>query len=106
MEWLDKKGISHQVASCPCWKCHGFRLVGLASGGRLGESGSRFDPESSKFSTQLELQQPARVAETARALAVRRRWSILGVVVVGSFMPLLDVVIAAQGLDLIQSSLD
>src|SRR5207245_10171071 len=98
MEWLDKKGISHRVALCPCWKCHGFRLVGLASGGRLGESGSRFDPGSSKFSTKLELPQPAKVAETATALALRRRLLILGVVLVGSFMVILDVVVGDDGL--------
>src|SRR5438309_10794856 len=105
MEWLDKKGISHRVALCPCWKCHGFRLVGLASGGRLGESGSRFDPGSSKFSTKLELPQPARVAETATVLALRRRWLILGVVLVGSFMAILDVFIVTQGLPSIKTSL-
>src|SRR3989449_11205707 len=105
MEWLDKKGISHPVASCHCWRCHVFILTGLASGGRLGESGSRFDPGSSKFSTKLELPQPARVAETATALALRRRWLILGVVLVGSFMAILDVFIVTQGLPSIKTSL-
>src|SRR2546425_1324386 len=105
MEWLDKKGISHPVASCHCWRCHVFRLTGLVSGGRLVESESRLDLGSSKFSTKLELPQPARVAETATALALRRRWLILGVVLVGSFMAILDVFIVTQGLPSIKTSL-
>ncbi|TMI45400.1 MFS transporter [Candidatus Bathyarchaeota archaeon] len=72
---------------------------------QTGESGSRFDPGSSKFSTKLELPQPARVAETATALALRRRWLILGVVLVGSFMAILDVFIVTQGLPSIKTSL-
>src|SRR5437899_1504312 len=72
---------------------------------QTGESGSRFDPGSSKFSTKLELPQPARVAETATVLALRRRWLILGVVLVGSFMAILDVFIVTQGLPSIKTSL-
>ena len=62
------------------------------------ESESRLDLGSSKLSTELEMPQGARVAETATALAFRRRWLILGVVLVGSFMAILDVFIVTQGL--------
>ena len=105
MEWLDKKGIGHHVASCPCWRCHLFRLIGLVSAGRLGEAGSRFEPQSVKLSTRLELPQPRKRAETAEALALRRRWLILGVVLVGSFMAILDVFIVTQGLPSIKTTL-
>src|SRR5256712_4271014 len=105
MEWLDKKGISHPVASCHCWRCHVFRLTGLVSGGRLVETESRLDLGSSKLSTELEVPREARVAETATALAFRRRWLILGVVLVGSFMAVLDVFIVTQGLPSIKTSL-
>ena len=91
MEWLDEKDINHQVASCPCWKCHVFRLIGLVSAGRLAENESRLEPRSSSLSTKLELPQPPRAVETAAELAHRRRWLILGVVLVGSFMAVLDV---------------
>jgi len=105
MEWLDKKGISHKVASCPCWRCNAFRLTGSVSGGRLGERGSRPDLGPSKLSTELELPQTARLAETATALALRRRWLILGIVLVGSFMAILDVFIVTQGLPSIKTTL-
>jgi EmrB/QacA subfamily drug resistance transporter len=105
MEWLDKKGISHQVTSCPCRRCHLFRLVGLVSGGNLAERESRLDRGSPKISTELELPQPAIAAETATALALHRRWLILGVVLVGSFMAILDVFIVTQGLPSIKTSL-
>jgi EmrB/QacA subfamily drug resistance transporter len=105
MEWLDKKGISHHVASCPCWRCNIFRLVGLVSGGKLAESKSRLNWESSKPSTELDMPQTARVTETAIALALRRRWLILGVVLVGSFMAVLDVFIVTQGLPSIKTTL-
>src|SRR2546429_5252616 len=105
MEWLDKKGISHPVASCHCWRCHVFRLTGLVSGGRLVETESRLDLGSSKLSTELEVPREARVAETATALAFRRRWLILGVVLVGSFMAILDVFIVTQGLPSIKTTL-
>src|SRR2546425_3427109 len=105
MEWLDKKGISHHVVSCHCWRCHVFRLTGLVSGGRLVESESRLDLGGSKPSTELEVPQEARVAETATALAFRRRWLILGVVLVGSFMAILDVFIVTQGLPSIKTTL-
>ncbi|TMI16228.1 MFS transporter [Candidatus Bathyarchaeota archaeon] len=105
MEWLDKKGISHHVVSCHCWRCHVFRLTGLVSGGRLVESESRLDRGGSKLSTELEVPQEARVAETATALAFRRRWLILGVVLVGSFMAILDVFIVTQGLPSIKATL-
>jgi len=105
MEWLDKKGISHKVASCPCWRCNAFRLTGSVSGGRLGERGSRPDLGPSKLSTELEVPQTARLAETATALALRRRWLILGIVLVGSFMAILDVFIVTQGLPSIKTTL-
>src|SRR5256712_6288746 len=105
MEWLDEKEINHQVASCPCWRCHLFRLIGLVSAGRLAEAESRFEPRIASLSTRLELPQPARVAETAAALALRRRWLILGVVLVGSFMAVLDVFIVTQGLPSIKTTL-
>jgi EmrB/QacA subfamily drug resistance transporter len=104
MEWLDRKGIGHHVPSCPCWRCHFFRLVGLASAGRLVESESRIEPRNPSLSTRLELPRP-RTAETASALAVRSRWLILGVVLVGSFMAVLDVFIVTQGLPSIRTTL-
>ncbi len=105
MEWLDKKHHNHMVASCPCWKCHVFRLAGLLSGGKLGERESRGNQLDSKLSAELELSHPAIVAETATALAHRRRWLILGVVLVGSFMAILDVFIVTQGLPSIKTTL-
>jgi len=104
MEWLDGKGIGHHVASCPCWRCHIFRLIGLVSAGRLVESVSRLESLGSSVSTQLELPQP-RAVETAAAFALRRRWLILGVVLVGSFMAVLDVFIVTQGLPSIRTTL-
>src|SRR3989475_3683259 len=89
----------------PCWRCHLFRLIGLVSAGRLAEAESRFEPRIASLSTRLELPQPARVAETAAALALRRRWLILGVVLVGSFMAVLDVFIVTQGLPSIKTTL-
>jgi len=52
----------------------------------------------------LELPRP-RAVETAAALALRRRWLILGVVLVGSFMAVLDVFIVTQGLPSIRTTL-
>ena len=69
------------------------------------ESESRLDRGGSKLSTELEVPQEARVAETATALAFRRRWLILGVVLVGSFMAILDVFIVTQGLPSIKTTL-
>ena len=105
MEWQDKKHHNHMVASCPCWKCHVFRLAGLLSGGKLGERESRGNQLDSKLSAELELSHPAIVAETATALAHSRRWLILGVVLVGSFMAILDVFIVTQGLPSIKTTL-
>jgi EmrB/QacA subfamily drug resistance transporter len=104
MEWLDRKGTGHHIASCPCWRCHLFRLIGLVSAGRLAESESRLEPLGASVSTRLELPQP-RAVETAEALALRRRWLILGVVVVGSFMAAVDVFIVTQGLPSIRTTL-
>ncbi len=105
MEWLDKKHHNHLVASCPCWKCQLFRLAGLLSGGKLGERESRGNQLDSKLSAELELSHPAIVAETATTLAHHRRWLILGVVLVGSFMAILDVFIVTQGLPSIKTTL-
>src|SRR5712692_1488505 len=104
MEWLERKGTGHHIASCPCWRCHLFRLVGLVSAGRLVESESRLEPLGASVSTRVELLQP-RAVETAAALALRRRWLILGVVLVGSFMAILDVFIVTQGLPSIRTTL-
>src|SRR5260370_25010015 len=85
MEWLDGKGIGHHVASCPCWRCHLFRLIGRVSAGRLVESESRLELLGASVSTRLELPQP-RAVETAPALALRSPCLILVVVLAGSFM--------------------
>ncbi len=77
----------------------------MVSAGRLVEAESRFEPQSFKLSTRLELPQPRKAAETAEALALRRRWLILGVVLVGSFMAVLDVFIVTQGLPSIKTTL-
>src|SRR3989449_2227161 len=105
MEWLDKKGHSHHVASCPCTRCNVSRVAGLVSGGTMAESVSRLEPQGSTLSTRLELPQPPAITETATALALRRRWLILGVVLVGSFMAILDVFIVTQGLPSIRTTL-
>jgi EmrB/QacA subfamily drug resistance transporter len=104
MEWLDSKGTGHHIASCPCMRCHLFRLIGLVSAGRLVESESRLEPLGARVSTRLELPRP-RPVETAAALALRSRWLILGVVLVGSFMAVLDVFIVTQGLPSIRTTL-
>jgi EmrB/QacA subfamily drug resistance transporter len=78
--------------------------MGLVSAGRLVESESRLEPIGFSVSTRLELPQP-RAVETAAALALRRRWLILGVVLVGSFMAVLDVFIVTQGLPSIRTTL-
>ena len=105
MEWVDKNDNSHLVASCSCWKCHVFRLAGLVSGGRLGETEPKLNLGSSKLSTEQESLSTVTVAEAATALALRRRWLILGVVLVGSFMAVLDVFIVTQGLPSIKNTL-
>src|SRR2546427_9851007 len=105
MEWLDKKGHSHHVASCPCTRCNVSRVAGLVPGGTMAESVSRLEPQGSTLSTRLELPQPPAITETATALALRRRWLILGVVLVGSFMAILDVFIVTQGLPSIRTTL-
>src|SRR5438132_10399787 len=105
MEWLDKKGHSHHVASCLCTRCNVSRVAGLVSGGTMAESVSRLEPQGSTLSTRLELPQPPAITETAEALALRRRWLILGVVLVGSFMAILDVFIVTQGLPSIKTTL-
>src|SRR5438132_11861405 len=98
MEWLDRKGMGHHVASCPCWRCHLFRLIGLVSAGRLDAAESRFQSQTASLSTRLKLPQPARAAETAEALALRTRWLILGGVLLGSFMAVPDVFVVAHGI--------
>jgi EmrB/QacA subfamily drug resistance transporter len=104
MEWLDKKGVGHHVPSCPCWRCHFFRLVGLASAGRLVETASRIEPRNASVSTTLEPPRP-KTNETVAIEAPRSRWLILGVVLVGSFMAVLDVFIVTQGLPSIKTTL-
>ncbi len=59
IQMLDKNGHSHNVASCPCWKCNVFRLVGLASGGRLAEG------ESKVMRVQSQQQQQTQAAENS-----------------------------------------
>ena len=71
----------------------------------MAESVSRLEPQGSTLSTRLELPQPPAITETATALALRRRWLILGVVLVGSFMAILDVFIVTQGLPSIRTTL-
>src|SRR5260370_10766173 len=105
MEWQDKNHHTHMVASCPCWKCHVFRLAGLLSGGKLGERESRGNQLDSKLSAKLELSHPAIVAETATALAHSRRWLTLWVVLVGSIIAILAGVYLSQSLPSLTTTL-
>jgi len=104
MIWEDGKNVSHDVASCDCSKCHNYRLVSLVSGGRLLEAESTIPIRSPTLSART-VQAPRRVAETVTLPALRRRWLILGVVLVGSFMAILDVFIVTQGLPSIRTTL-
>lgn len=103
MVWLDRKGVSHNLASCHCWRCHIHRLTGLISGGRIAEHESRFEPQRLNLSTTIQLPQTATVAEAAQAF--RSRWLVLGIVLIGSFMAVLDVFIVTQGLPSIKTTL-
>ena len=103
MVWLDKNGVSHNVASCECWRCHIHRLSGLYSGGRIAEHESRLEPQRLNLSTTVQL--PRAATEGLLAQPLRSRWLILGIVLIGSFMAVLDVFIVTQGLPSIKTTL-
>jgi EmrB/QacA subfamily drug resistance transporter len=104
MQWLDSRSVKHHVATCHCWRCSLHRVVGLASGGRLTEPEPMRDMGIRRVSTAAQLLSPAQVVETPAELALRRRWLILGVVLVGAFMGILDVFIVIQGLPSIKTT--
>ena len=60
--WLDKKGVSHNLASCHCWRCHIHRLTGLVSGGRVTEQESRLEPQKLNLSTTIQAPRTATLA--------------------------------------------
>ncbi len=101
--WLDKRGVSHNLASCHCWRCHIHRLTALVSGGRVTEHESRLEPQKLNLSPTIQLPRTATVAEAAQGL--RSRWLVLGIVLIGSFMAVLDVFIVTQGLPSIKATL-
>src|SRR2546426_3009038 len=101
--WLDKKGVSHNLASCHCWRCHIHRLTGLVSGGRVTEQESRLEPQKLNLSTTIQAPRTATLAEAAQGL--RSRWLVLGIVLIGSFMAVLDVFIVTQGITPLQTTL-
>lgn len=103
MVWIDKKGVSHNLASCKCWRCHIHRLAGLVSGGTLAEHDSRLEPQRLNLSTTVQL--PRAATEVPSAQSLRSRWLILGIVLIGSFMAVLDVFIVTQGLPSIKTTL-
>ncbi|HVH15042.1 MAG TPA: MFS transporter [Candidatus Angelobacter sp.] len=103
MVWLDKRGVSHNLASCHCWRCHIHRLTGLTSGGRIAEHEPRLEPQRLNLSTTIQYPRTATVAESAQAS--RSRWLVLGIVLIGSFMAVLDVFIVTQGLPSIKTTL-
>lgn len=76
----------------------------MVSGGRLLEAESTIPIRSPTLSART-VQAPRRVTETVTIPALRRRWLILGVVLVGSFMAILDVFIVTQGLPSIRTTL-
>src|SRR2546425_13244422 len=82
MVWLDKRGVSHNLASCHCWRCHIHRLTALVSGGRVTEDESRLEPQKLNLSTTIQLPRTATLAEVAEGL--RSRWLVLGIVLIGS----------------------
>src|SRR2546430_14496076 len=84
MVWLDKRGVSHNLASCQCWRCHIHRLTGLASGGRVTERESRVEPQKLSLSTTIQLPRTATLAEVAEGL--RRRWLVLGILLLRSVL--------------------
>src|SRR5260370_1443275 len=103
MVWLDKRGVSHNLASCHCWRCHIHRLTGLISSGRLTEPESRLELQNLNLSTTIQAPRTATLAEAAQGL--RSRWLVLGIVLIGSFMAVLDVFIVTQGLPSIKATL-
>jgi EmrB/QacA subfamily drug resistance transporter len=105
MQWLDSHNVRHHVATCHCWRCSLHRFVSLASGGKLTEPEPMRDPGILRVSTAHQVLSPARVVETPAELALRRRWLILAVVLVGAFMGILDVFIVIQGLPSIKTTL-
>src|SRR3989442_7331029 len=88
MVWLDKRGVSHNLASCQCWRCHIHRLTGLVSGGRVIEHESRLEPKNLNLSNTIQAPHTATLAEAAQGL--RSRWLVLGIVLIGSVMAGLD----------------
>ena len=103
MVWLDKKGVSHNVASCHCWRCHVHRLTGIISGGRITEHESSLDSQRLNLSTTVRYPQTAKLEDASQVL--RSRWLVLGIVLIGSFMAVLDVFIVTQGLPSIKTTL-
>src|SRR2546425_13231401 len=103
MVWLDKRGVSHNLASCHCWRCHIHRLTALVSGGRVTEHESRLEPQKLNLWTTIQLPRTATLAEVAEGL--RSRWLVLGIVLIGSFLAVLDVFILNQTLTSIKASL-
>src|SRR5213594_74832 len=103
MVWLDKRGVSHNLASCHCLRCHIHRLTGLVSGGSIIEHESRLEPQKLSLSTTIQAPRTATLAETSQGL--RSRWLVLGIVLIGSFMAVLDVFIVTQGLPSIKATL-
>jgi len=103
MVWLDKRGVSHNLASCHCWRCHIHRLTGLVSGGRITEHESRLEPQKLNLSTTIQVPGTATLGEAAQGL--RSHWLVLGIVLIGSFMAVLDVFIVTQGLPSIKTTL-
>ena len=103
MVWLDKKGVSHNVASCHCWRCHIHRLTGIISGGRITEHESSLEPQRLNLSTTVQYPQTAKLTDASQAF--RSRWLVLGIVLIGSFMAVLDVFIVTQGLPSIKTTL-
>src|SRR2546425_16655 len=101
--WLDKRGVSHNLASCQCWSCHIHGLTGLVSGGRVIEHESRLEPQKLNLSTTIQAPRTATLAGAAQRL--RSRWLVLGIVLIGSFMAVLDVFIVTQGLPSIKTTL-
>src|SRR3989442_14427982 len=103
MFWLDKRGVSNNLASCRCWKCQIHRLTGLFSGGRVIEHESRLEPKNLNLSNTIQAPHTATLAEAAQGL--RSRWLVLGIVLIGSFIAVLDGFIVTQGIPSIQATL-
>src|SRR6266705_376553 len=93
MVWLDKRGVSHNLASCQCWRCH-IHVI---------EHESRLEPKNLNLSNTIQAPHTATLAEAAQGL--RSRWLVLGIVLIGSFMAVLDVFIVTQGLPSIKDTL-